>query len=120
MFQRGPSAYSGFGNDISPREWAGRPASDRRAYALDPGSKQYDPAPPLIEGVVIHIQLGPRSVRLLWQAQPNRIYVIESTPALGQLFEPLQTVSSLEEGPVVLEFPRTSTRQFYRITEQAY
>jgi hypothetical protein len=120
MFQRGPSTYSGFGNDLGPREWAGRPDSDRRAYALDPGSKQYDPAPPLTEGVVIEIQLSPGSVRLRWQARPGRIYVVESTPALGQLFQPLQTVSSLEDGPVVLQFPRTSARRFYRVAEQVY
>jgi hypothetical protein len=121
MFQRGPSAYSGFGNDISPREWAGRPASDRRAYALDPGPKQYVPIPRSTEGVgLIQIQIAAGSVLLRWQARPGRIYVIESTAALGKSFEPLQTMSSLEEGPVVLQLPRTSAHQFYRVAEEVY
>lgn len=118
-FQRGPSAYSGFGKDAGPNEWAGRPALDRRAYALDPGQDGIKVLSPATQGVgLIQIRIGPRTVTLSWHARPGRVYVLESTAALGQLFQPVQTISALEDGTLTLQLPRTSDRNFYRVAEQ--
>ena len=120
-FQRGPSAYSGFGKEAGPNEWAGRPALDRRAYALDPGQDRIKVLSPVTQGVgLIQIRIAPRTVTLSWQVRPGRVYVLESTSALGQLFQPVQTISALEGGTLTLQLPRMSDRNFYRVAEQLY
>jgi hypothetical protein len=120
-FQKGPSAFSGFGRDPGPREWAGRQALDRRAYALDPGWK----TSPLVSeqkiGVgYIKITRSASLLTLTWHALPGRVYVIEFTPALGQSFLPTHTVTASTEGDVTVPLPSSLGAAFYRVSEQVY
>jgi hypothetical protein len=122
MFQRGPSMYSGFGRDAGPREWAGRPDFDRRAYDLDSGWQVEEVlATPPTPGVgPIKIQVKAGLLALHWQALAGRVYVIEFTPALTRPFQTLQTLGSLVEGDMSMELPMSSADGFYRIAEQVY
>ena len=120
--QRGPSAYSGFGTDAGPREWAGRTDFDRRAYALDPGSRAQDElaAPETPGAGTITIQVIPGSLVLIWHGLSGRIYAIESTPSLNQPFQLMQTVGSLTDGDISIELPMSPGHGFYRVAEQVY
>jgi hypothetical protein len=118
-FQRGPSAYSGIGRDSGPREWAGRPEFDRRAYALDPGWRKhvsYVAGPPSRIGA-ISVQVIPGSVVLSWRALPGRRYVVESTAALGERFQSVRTIDSRSDQNISLELPINAAQEFYRVAE---
>jgi hypothetical protein len=118
---QGPSAYSGFGTDAGPREWAGRPDFDRRAYDLDPGwrDEEFVSAPSPGAGT-IGIQIDAGSLTLAWHAQPGRVYTIEFTTSLNEPFQPVQTLGTIGEGDTSVELPMGPTTGFYRIAEQVY
>lgn len=118
---QGPAAYSGFGTDAGPREWAGRPDFDRRASHLDPGWRDEELADAPSSGAgTIHIQFNAASLKVLWHALPGRIYTVEFTPSLNKPFQPVQTLGSVGEGETAVELPVGSAEGFYRIAEQVY
>ncbi|HMJ92056.1 MAG TPA: hypothetical protein VK530_19700 [Candidatus Acidoferrum sp.] len=114
----GPTVFSGFGKDAGPREWAGRPAFDRRAYALDPGWElQSALAPPASSGVNIQITIS-NSVTLHWHALPGRVYGVDFTPSLNQPFQTVRTNGSPTEQNMSVTLPLNTVHGFYRIAEQ--
>ena len=122
LIHRGPATNSGFGMDAGPREWAGRPDFDRRAYDLDPGWQGEDVlAHPPTPGVgTIKIMVNRGALALHWHALPGRVYVIEFTPTLNRPFQTMQTRGALTEGDMSMELPMDSAHGFYRIAEQVY
>ncbi len=121
-FQRGPSGFAGFGRDAGPREWAGRPAFDRRADALDPGWQVVgnSSAPVSAPATSLGIQANPGSLVLHWPAPRGHLYVIESAPSLDQPFQPFKTFGSVAEGEISVVLPTDSQQGYYRVTEYVY
>ena len=98
--QRGPAAFSRFGMDAQPKDFAGTPFSDRRAYATDNGleSRRFDlpsatetPAPLRL----MNLSLGARAITGEFVAQAGLTYEVQFVNTLGEVPE---TVTILTPG----------------------
>ena len=119
-FTKGPGAASGFGREIGARDWAGRPATDRRAYPLDPGLHSVALAGPnsTPPGVgLITVTYGATGLLLRWNGIVGRAYGLQFTPTLTRPFTSAGLVVGEATGPQIFPLPLAGSAGFYRIVE---
>ncbi len=118
-FLKGPAAFSGFGRELRSRDWAGRMATDRRAYALDPGLKSS--STPLAVAPAGAGLLTPGLSRtgfvLRWSGVAGRVYHLQYAATLARGFQDLQTIIPGEDGSLTVTLPLSGGEGFYRVTE---
>lgn len=119
-FLKGPGAASGFGNEILPRDWAGRPATDRRAYPLDAGLRSVELAEsfsiPFTLGT-LHINYLRSGILLSFTGRAAHAYAIQYTAALTRPFSVIQTVISPDSSSQTAVLPILGGSGFFRVVE---
>ncbi len=120
-FRAGPDAYSGEGRAVGIKDWAGRPETDRRAYALDNGLPPRMTAqsfPPLGGGQLTLVR-GAASLLISWRGGEGRVYALEFTGDLATPFRAVSTFIQAEDGEVTLSVsPEDGEAGYYRVSEQ--
>lgn len=118
-YLKGPTSFAGTGKEASPRDWAGMPATDQRAYRLDPGlgTRPTDAftAPP--GGGMISMQTFESSTTLTWAGVAGHVYQVQSTANLSDSFAVLDTVVCPADGQVRIQLNPVGPKSFYRIAE---
>ncbi len=120
-FAKGPSGYAGQELERSPDDWAGRPFTDRRASAYDPGLLSRtlsNPTEPL----------GLRSIRatiingflvISWNGRAGWLYTLESTRSLSKAFLPGNQWVAKADGIQSLPLDLAVGSTFFRMIETA-
>jgi len=119
-FTKGVGAASGFGRDLQPRDWAGRPASDRRAYPLDRGiAKTLLPEGlPTQPGIgAITLTANARTVFIQWNGVVGHTYSLQFTPTLLRPFAATGPVIAQTPGVQTVSLPLPGEAGFYRVVE---
>jgi hypothetical protein len=118
-FRAGPAAFSGMGRPLRTKDWAGRPFTDRRAYALDNGLPARRTAAALSPSGVgmLEWSAGRGSLLLAWDGVAGRIYGLEYTEDLNRSFRNLRTWIAPADGRLHLELPVAAAAGFYRLVE---
>jgi hypothetical protein len=124
MAGRGPTAYAGGLGLWQPRDFAGIPATDRRASEWDNGSEarvaQFPaetvggttrpPAPAFVP--------VPRGLRVEMQTEPARVFGVGSSPDLGGHYVELTRVVSGSDGRLVFTVPIAGDAGYFRLFPQ--
>lgn len=120
-FIRGPESSSGSGTELRARDWAGLPATDQRAYRLDPGLRpDLTPTSMAPRGSgSIRLQNSAGSLRLAWSGLAGRVYQVYFTADLGRPLQWMQTLITSEDGEAQVALPTAGAQGFYRIAEIA-
>jgi hypothetical protein len=118
-FVRGPEAYSGIGTELSARDWAGMPATDRQAYRLDPGLRPAPTPTSLTPPGGGQMQLGGSagSLQLAWNGVAGRVYQVYHTPNLTRPFALTETLIAAQDGSLQIVLPTAGSQGFYRLAE---
>ncbi len=121
-FQRGPSAYAGTERDVEPDDWAGRQASDRRAYAFDQGRRRSESLARSVPVFgAVQLERHANGLSLNWPGVPGRLYVLETTDSLSKPFQTMQVYGAVEQGNVSVSLPApVGGESYYRIKEVGY
>jgi hypothetical protein len=115
-FRGGPASFSGIGRDQQYKDWAGRPQTDQRAYALDNGFASSNA--PLPSGVGRLLVVGPpESPSMMWSGAAGRIYALEFTPDLHSRFQRIRTFINLRAGVVTIPLSLEGRSGYYRVAE---
>jgi hypothetical protein len=118
-FQAGPESFSGVGRDQRIKDWAGRPQTDRRAYALDNGAAPRSAAAALAPRGAgrLTVSRGRAYLSLGWSGFAGRIYALEFTPDLKVPFRALQTFINPQDGVVTIGLSLDGRSSYYRVAE---
>lgn len=128
-FLRGPSLASGLGlgGRAGRREWAGRPATDRRGDELDPAWRRApvnglagstEPPPP-VTPIRLALETGRGALKLVWPGRSGRRYLLESTPSLSEPFRPDgDPLTGNADADLSREVPLSGAQRYFRIVEQ--
>lgn len=118
-FRAGPAAFSGLGRDQRIKDWAGRPETDRRAYALDNGLTPRRSAASFSPPGTGRLRwvLDTRLFSLAWNGVAGRVYAVEYAADLHTPFRTLRTFIHPEDGEVTLSFSPDGPAGFYRVSE---
>ncbi len=120
--QQGPAAFAGRGREPGFREWAGRPAFDRRGSPLDPGwSTPFVSSGPSGSDGPTPGRLGARregaTVVLTWSVRGGRRYAVEFSRSLEGAFSELRAVDAPRDAMMSLSLPLEGGQGYYRIAE---
>lgn len=120
-FAKGPEGYAGQELERSPNDWAGRPFTDRRATAYDPGLLSRtlsNPTEPLglhsIRATIINGFLV-----ISWNGRAGWLYTLESTPTLSKAFRPGNQWVAKADGIQSLPLNLAVGSTFFRMIETA-
>ncbi len=118
-FRVGPASFSGRGRDLRIKDWAGRPFTNRRGYALDGGlaprrtAASVSPAGPGI----LALASGETALSLTWSGVAGRVYALEHAADLSGPFVPRRTLIASDDGPVTILLAAEDAAGFYRVAE---
>lgn len=118
-FRGGPESFSGFGKDQRIKDWAGRPHTDRRAYAMDNGLALSDTTTvgsPRGPGRLT-LERGRLTLSLKWNGVAGRVYSLEFTPDLKTAFRTLITFINPQDGVVTIPVSPDGGSGYYRVAE---
>jgi hypothetical protein len=118
-FVRGPEGYSGMGTEVRARDWAGIPATDRRAYRLDPGLRKAPTLSSVAPPGAGLLRLGGSTgaFRLTWNGVAGRVYQLYYTADLGRPFQLVDILIASEDGEAQFALPTLGSSGFYRVAE---
>lgn len=119
-FLKGPGAASGFGNEIRPRDWAGIPATDRRAYPMDAGLRSVELAPSFtIPSNIGRVRVSylPRQIVLTFDGLGAHAYAVHYTTALTRPFTVVTSLISADSRPQTVVLPASDEAAFFRVVE---
>lgn len=118
-FRGGPESFSGFGKDQRLKDWAGRPHTDRRAYALDNGLASSHPSTAgLPNGPSrLTVERGRATLSVEWNGVAGRVYSLEFTPDLGTAFRTLLTFINPQDRVVTIPVSPDGGSGYYRVAE---
>ena len=118
-FQKGPSAYSGYGRNLQPRDFAGVPLNERRAYQHDNGGpppaqlRSGRETPPPAPLRVAEPRVSGEDLALRWQATPGLRYRLLAGATLDGEFELVQEFTVSQEKVFEVLLPRGAEQAFY-------
>ena len=111
--------WAGVGSRGQPKDYAGAPLEDRRAYHVDNGLES-----PTLYGagaggshppVVLVTELSPQGLRLTWNAQAGSQYDVLGSDKLTSGYVVVGNVMASSSGNVSLTFPTSGTQRFFKI-----
>ncbi len=118
-FLRGAGNYSGYGRELRPCDWAGRRATDHRAYPLDPGLSAPDTTSSSAvpgAGQLVTARVD-RGFRVAWRGVAGRVYRLEYTASLARPFQLVQTLVDGQDGELEILLPVNGGEGYYRVGE---
>lgn len=122
-FLRGFSAYAGMDRDVAPEHWVGRSATDRRAWAFDPGrrSRIIEAGGGRSQSGTIGYEHRDGRLSLAWPGNPGCLYALEASDTLSGPFQTIEMLGAVDLGnvSVTLATPPEGQR-YYRVRELRY
>ncbi|HZO84952.1 MAG TPA: hypothetical protein VFC26_07050 [Verrucomicrobiae bacterium] len=111
--------WTGVGSRAQPKDYAGAPLEDRRAYHIDNGLESL-----MLHGggsggshppVILRAQLTPRGLQLTWNVQAGSQYDVLGSGQLGSGHAVMGNVTADDSGTVSLMVPTTGSQRFFKI-----
>ena len=111
--------WAGVGSRAQPKDYAGVPSEDRRAYHVDNGL----PGPLLYGGssgpthppVILRAQLDSQGLRLTWNVQAGSQYDVLGSTNISNGYSAVGNVTAASSGTATFTVPTTGPQRFFKI-----